>query len=460
MPRPGARVAPGGPPTAAPLAGLLPLSEARAELGLECEEFDLAVRTGEVWTVAVPGGPDASPPRVMALRAALARLTAETGYPTTLRQRLRLVGAVTGAEALSITRDRFVRLARAGCFRPARWYVNRYRAVVWLYPVDEVTAFADEHPGWLTGVLPEEVRTALADGLDLRACGWRLRTAGLLAARAPDAWHEAAVWLALLGPEQAEDLLPGAPMGRRLADACPALLPFRTGAWTDGAVPAVHLTADDPAEIAHARLCLASALARTRHLPPPPAAGADTPPGTPRVAAATPRAAIAPLTPATAPAASVSLTPAMPPPTSATPPPASAPQATPPPSITPPSAPAPQATPPPPSATAPLTPATPPPSTPSPSATAPVSPVGAPSASSPSATAPVPPATVPHVAAPPGPACSGTVTRPEQRRRWWRSLSQRTYRPQNGPGSAGTSCGGIRRLLRRTARPDRPRGRR
>jgi hypothetical protein len=174
---------------------------------------------------------------------------------------------VTGSESLGITRDRFLKLARAGCFRPARWYVNQYRAVVWLYPGEEVAAFADEHPEWLTGRLPEEVRARLAEGLDLRAPGWRLRRAAQLASHAPDAWHEAAVWLALLGPEQAADLVADDAERLRLVVPRPTLLPDRPEDPRPPALdgpPAVALTAQDPQEIAYARRSLSAALARAR----------------------------------------------------------------------------------------------------------------------------------------------------------------------------------------------------
>ncbi len=177
----------------------------------------------------------------------------------------RLVGAVTGGELLRVTRERFVRLARAGCFRPVRWYVNRYRAVVWLYSADEVAAFAEEQPEWLTGRLPEEVRAALDDGLDLRAAGWRTRRAALLAARSADAWQEAAVWLALLGPERCADLVAEPRERALLAAVRPCLLTGRPPGPADaGQGSAVPLMAQEAREIAYARRSLAGALSRAR----------------------------------------------------------------------------------------------------------------------------------------------------------------------------------------------------
>lgn len=173
----------------------------------------------------------------------------------------RLVGSVTGAELIGVSRDRFTRLARAGCLRPAHWYLNRYRALVWLYPADEVLAFAAAHPEWLTGRLPGRLRDRLADGTDLRARGWRDRRTAQLVAQAPDPWQEAAVWCALLGPGGAAGLLRDDGERSRLAALAPEFAPEP---GRPGEVSAVPLTADDPEEVAAARLSLATALDRAR----------------------------------------------------------------------------------------------------------------------------------------------------------------------------------------------------
>ncbi len=243
---------------------LMTLIEARDELGLSIDEFDTAVQAGEVWTVHV-ADEESGTPRLMVSRAALRRLKDEQGFPVDLRERLHLVGTVTGAELLGITRDRFVRLAKAGCFRPARWYFNRYRAVVWLYPAYEVLAFALDNPDWLQGRLPQAVREALAGGLDRRAAGWRTRRTGLLARHAPDAWHEAAAWYALLGQDEAADLLPDAAAAGRLSEARPASPVVRHGRRAEKVAPSlVPGIADDLIEIAHARLRMTVALERAQ----------------------------------------------------------------------------------------------------------------------------------------------------------------------------------------------------
>ncbi len=263
----------GGRPEPPPGGALVAATLARAELGLDHWDFELAVRLGQVRAVTVPApasGGSGPPGRRMVARAELDRLKAEPGFPEGLRARLRLVGAVTGAELLGISRDRFVRLSKADCFRPARWYVNRYHAVVWLYLADEVTDFAAEHPDWMTGRLPEEVRERLDDGLDLRGRGWRARTVGQLVARAPDAWHEAAVWLALLGPDEAADLLPADPERSRLLEARPSLLSGRPVGRAAAEPADVPLTADDPEEITFARRSLTAALERAARGQEPP----------------------------------------------------------------------------------------------------------------------------------------------------------------------------------------------
>lgn len=255
-----------------PADRLVPEAVARRVLRLTAEEFELAVELGHVRVGAVPvtGGAWGSRGERVMTRAELDRAAAElhragAGRETAEgpRDRLRLVGTIDGAAALGISRDRFTRLARAGLFRPARWYLNRYHAVVWLYSEAEVIAFGDGHPGWMTGRLPEGTRRSLEEGTDLRARGWRARRSALLSAQAPDSWHEAAVWWALLGPGEAADLLGGGRERSRLTALRPSLLTGPPDGQAAGDSP-VRLVADDPEEIASARACLAQALRRAR----------------------------------------------------------------------------------------------------------------------------------------------------------------------------------------------------
>ncbi|GLP64224.1 hypothetical protein TUSST3_08440 [Streptomyces sp. TUS-ST3] len=108
-------------------------SRAARELGLKRSEFDLAVHLGRIRTVPDEGGGGRHVPR-----SELDRLRATAGFPDALRQRLRLVGTTEGAEVMEIPVGRFTRLARLGLFSPVRFYLNRYRAVVWLYLADEL----------------------------------------------------------------------------------------------------------------------------------------------------------------------------------------------------------------------------------------------------------------------------------------------------------------------------------
>ncbi|PWI41861.1 DUF6397 family protein [Streptomyces sp. ICBB 8177] len=266
---------------------------ARAELCLDAKEFELAVELGEVRTAVVdPGVPRRRP----VPRREVDRLVAEHGFPDALRERLHLVGAVTGAELLGITRGRFACLARAGCFRPARWYVNRYRATVWLYLASDVLGFAEEHDDWLIGRLPKAVREKARSGVDLRAQGWRARRVEQLVAAAVDAWDEAAAWAALLAADDRAGLIADADERRALTALVPSLSSVRPGGPPGPTVePAAPLVADDPDEIAFARLSLAHALERARaHSPAPAVPTAPRTPPTP-LTARTPLASPTPL---------------------------------------------------------------------------------------------------------------------------------------------------------------------
>ena len=228
------------------------------------------VGAGGPGTAAARSGPDGPPARRWS-----------DGLPVEGR----LVGTVTGSELLGVSRGRFLLLARAGCLCPARWYVNRYRALVWLYPAEEVVAFAGARPEWLTGRLPEAVRAGLDRGLDLRPGTWRARRTDLLVARAADARQEVAVWFSLLGAERSADLLPDPGERLRMAGERVSLLTGAPAAAAGEEGCPVPLVAQDVAETAHARARLSEALERAR---PAPSASAD-PPRAPGPAAPTTR---------------------------------------------------------------------------------------------------------------------------------------------------------------------------
>ncbi|CAM5282077.1 hypothetical protein SVIOM74S_07986 [Streptomyces violarus] len=95
------------------------------------------------------------------------------GTPDGLAERVRTVGTADGAALLGIAAARFTRLARAGCVSPVTFYLNRYRAVVWLYLADELASFAVREPELLAGRTPLGMRTMLEAGADRRARNWR-----------------------------------------------------------------------------------------------------------------------------------------------------------------------------------------------------------------------------------------------------------------------------------------------
>ena len=73
---------------------------------------------------------------------------------------------------MDVPAGRFTRLARLGLVVPVRFYLNRYRAVVWLYLAEELRQFADgrgERPAAERRRMPEGLRDQLDAGVDLRA---------------------------------------------------------------------------------------------------------------------------------------------------------------------------------------------------------------------------------------------------------------------------------------------------
>ncbi|MFJ9616129.1 DUF6397 family protein [Streptomyces noursei] len=184
----------------------LSMARAAQELELRTGEFELATQLGEVRTV--PAAPDrrpgsAGPPARHRVPAAeVARLQAEPGFPETLRTRLRAVTTNEAAALMGIGPGRALRLTRAGCVGPVRFYVNRFGAVVWLYLASEITEFADREPELLQGNTPVAMRVMLTSGQDWRARQWRSRRVAQLMGRTDDPWESAAVIAAVLPPEE------------------------------------------------------------------------------------------------------------------------------------------------------------------------------------------------------------------------------------------------------------------
>ncbi|MBN0043499.1 hypothetical protein JS756_05150 [Streptomyces actuosus] len=247
-------------------------SRAARELGLKRADFDLAVHLGRIRTVPDEGGGGR---RV--LLAEIERLRAQDGFPGALHQRIRTVGTKHGAALMDVTPTRFTRLARLGAVVPVRFAINRYRAVVWMYMVDELRQFAADRNNapLLNGRMPGDLREKLADGADLRPRNWRGRHLGFLLRQAAGPWQRAGAVAALLDTARITEAVPD-PAERA------HLHRFRPGPPGHGAPgsPAAELsarltTADDGEEIAWLRADLTQALdqARARQPAPCPPAG-------------------------------------------------------------------------------------------------------------------------------------------------------------------------------------------
>ncbi|MFI8993087.1 DUF6397 family protein [Streptomyces sp. NPDC053542] len=183
----------------------LAMGRAARELGLKTGEFELATQLEEVMTV-LPG-PGGAPGRRRVPAAEVERLREEAGFPDTLRERIRVVGATEGAELLGIAPGRFLRLARAGCFGPVRFYVNRYGAIVWQYLAAELQAFAGREFGLIHGPTPPPMRELLTRGQDWRGRLWRSRRVAQLVEEADGSWAVSAVIAAVLPPEELASLV-------------------------------------------------------------------------------------------------------------------------------------------------------------------------------------------------------------------------------------------------------------
>ncbi|MFJ3903623.1 DUF6397 family protein [Streptomyces sp. NPDC090025] len=283
-------------------AAVVPARAAR-ELRLRREEFRLAVELGLVRTVPAPGpAPDSAPEpapdpgagsapgpdpgagpgpgasvRRRVLRSEIDRLRAAPDFPDGLRERVRAVGTREGAEILGVTGHRFTRLARTGHFTPVRCYVNRYRAVVWLYPAAELAEFALNNPRLLSGRLPLDVRIKADDPrVDFRARNWRARRLGLLLRATRDPWARAAAIASVLDGVQVAEIVDDPQERSRLDELRPG-----PPSWWPTAAAAREtaerlLLADDPDELLWHRLSLGIALteARARRTRPPGANGA------------------------------------------------------------------------------------------------------------------------------------------------------------------------------------------
>ncbi len=248
----------------------LAMGRAARELELRTGEFELATQLGEVRTTPTvaadgrPGGAGA-PGRRRVPAEEVARLQAEPGFPDALRERVRTVSTTEAAALMGIGPGRALRLTRAGCFDPVRFYVNRYGAVVWLYLASEVTDFADREPDLLRGNTPTAMRVMLDNGQDRRARQWRTRRVGQLMGQTDDPWESAAVIAAVLPPEELASVAEN-PLERSLLRRLRPTL-----ASTITATPAAReahdrvLTADDFDEVMWYRIHLTRSLEQARN---------------------------------------------------------------------------------------------------------------------------------------------------------------------------------------------------
>ncbi|WP_079126300.1 DUF6397 family protein [Streptomyces sp. ERV7] len=179
------------------------LGRAAQQLDLKRGEFELAVQLGHVRTTRE----DLSArPRVP--QEEIERIRSAEGFPEALRERVRVVGTAEASQLLDVPAHRFTRLARGGHFTPVKCYLNRYRAVVWLYLAEEVTDLALRYPELLTDrQLPKETLVRLGAGEDRRPRNWRGRRAAMLLRQTEDPWERAAGIAAALDPAHLSEVV-------------------------------------------------------------------------------------------------------------------------------------------------------------------------------------------------------------------------------------------------------------
>ncbi|MEV5437654.1 DUF6397 family protein [Streptomyces sp. NPDC052682] len=243
-------------------------SRAARELGLKRGEFDLAVNLGLIRTVPDEGGGSG---RVA--RAELDRLRATEGLAEELRERVRTMGSKEGAELVGVTPTRFTRLARLGRIVPVRFYLNRYRTIIWLYLAEELRQFASD-PGnapLLNGRMPAELRRQEEAGQDRRPRNWRVRHLGFLLRQAgDDPWARAAAVACLLDPADVTDVVRDREERARLDRLRPPLPVHGAPGSPAAELGETLMTADEPDEIAWLRADLARTVEEARALRPGP----------------------------------------------------------------------------------------------------------------------------------------------------------------------------------------------
>ncbi|MFD4018457.1 DUF6397 family protein [Streptomyces sindenensis] len=251
-------------------AATIAAGRASQELGIRRAEFELAVHLGLIAVVGAPGG---GRPRVH--EAEIARLREQPGFPDALVERVRTVGTAQGAALLDIAPARFTRLVRAGCVSPVTFYLNRYRAVVWLYLADELAAFAAREPELLAGRTPPGMRTMLESGVDRRARNWRSQRIDRLLDRTTDPWARTAVQASALDPVQLAEVMDDPYERAYLVRVRPEPVFGRPGSMAAREAMAELMLADDPDEILWRRVNLTLELDAAREDRPAPRPGDD-----------------------------------------------------------------------------------------------------------------------------------------------------------------------------------------
>ncbi|MFG2681369.1 DUF6397 family protein [Streptomyces sp. NPDC048392] len=242
-------------------------NRAARELGLKRSEFDLAVHLGKVRTVPDEQGAGRRVPR-----DEVDRIRAADGFPEAFRAGVRTVGTTEGAGLMEVTTARFTRLARLGLLVPVRFHVNRYRAVVWLFPAQELGEFtADErNTALLKGRMPEGLRDQLGEGLDLRPRNWRGRHLGFLLRQADDPWARPAAVASLLDATDVSDVVTDPYERSHLRRFRPTPTAHGSPGSPAAQIAEEIMTACDPDEIDWLRSDLADAVAAARRQRPAP----------------------------------------------------------------------------------------------------------------------------------------------------------------------------------------------
>ncbi|WLQ38662.1 DUF6397 family protein [Streptomyces laculatispora] len=250
------------------------VSRAAAELVLKRGEFELAVHLGIVRVEARQSG---GRPRVR--QEEIDRLRAEDGFPRALRERVRTVGTAEGARLLGISPVRFTRLARAGCVTPVAFYLNRYRAVVWLYLAQELGGLAARSPELLVGRSPAWMRDRLDSGTDCRPRNWRSRRIERLLTLTDDPWARAAVAAQALDPAQLAEVVDDAYERAYFARVRPEPVFGPRGSSATRDAMARLMLAEEPDEILWRRVNLIMELDSARELRQAPRPGDERRPG-------------------------------------------------------------------------------------------------------------------------------------------------------------------------------------